>query len=232
MSPQRKSSRRFCLELFLVTSALRRSRAEAVCTNMLTNPLKKSRTLSTLLVIVLLAAVATAIWYFAGSPEKRSDLSADLRSDLSSPEIYPDTIPESEQKKLDLPQTFSHPDFKFSFSYPAGFTASRLPKTEGGETIVVQDTKRQAGFQIHLESYDDPDTDITAERLARDIPEMIVKEPREVLIGSSGKGLAWTAEDTGTREVWFIFRGVLYQITAPLSNDTLLQKVLNTWSFE
>ena len=210
---------------------------------MLSNPLKKSRTVSTLLVIVIFAAFAAAVWYFADSSKKRSDLSVDLRSDLFNPglsEIYPDTIPEPEQKVFDLPKTFRHPDLKFSFSYPDGFTASRLPQTEGGETVVVQDTKRQAGFQIHLEPYDDPDTDITAERLARDIPEMKVKDPQEVLVGApstssgqaAGKGLAWVASDTGTREVWFIFGGTLYQLTAPLSNDTLLQRVLNTWSFQ
>src|SRR3989344_9267818 len=142
---------------------------------MLSNPLKKSRTVSTLLVIVIFAALAAAVWYFADSSKKRSDLSVDLRSDLSNPElskIYSnaDTIPEPEQKKLDLPKTFRHESAGFSFSYPDGFSVSRLPQTEGGETIVVQDTKRTAGFQIHLEPYDDPDTDITAERLARDIP--------------------------------------------------------------
>src|SRR3989344_3832514 len=209
---------------------------------MLANPFKKSRMLSTLLVIVIFAALAAAVWYFADSSKKRSDLSVDLRSDLSNPglsEIYPDTIPEPEQKKMDLPKTFRH-EAGFSFSYPDGFSVSRLSASaEGaGETIVVQDSKRQAGFQIHLEPYNDPDTDITAARLARDIPEMVVKEPQEVLIGgaSSGNqistGLAWVAEDTGTREIWFIFRGTLYQLTSPLSNDTLLQRVLTTWRFE
>ena len=204
---------------------------------MLSNPLKKSRTVSTLLVIVIFAALAAAVWYFADSSKKRSDLSVDLRSDLSNPglsEIYPDTIPEPEQKKLDLPKTFRHESAGFSFSYPESFIISRLPSAEGGggETIVVQDSKRQAGFQIHLEPYDDPDTNITAERLERDISEMKVKDPQEVLIGSVGKGLAWVASDTGTREVWFIFGGTLYQLTAPLSNDTLLQRVLTTWRFE
>ena len=198
-----------------------------------------------LLVVVIFAALLAAVWYFADSSKKRSDLSVDLRSDLSNPElskIYSnaDTIPEPEQKKLDLPKTFRHESAGFSFSYPDSFSVSRLSASaEGaGETIVVQDSKRQAGFQIHLEPYDDPDTDITVERLGRDIPEMVVKEPQEVLIGgaSSGNqistGLAWVAEDTGTREIWFIFRGTLYQLTSPLSNDTLLQRVLTTWRFE
>ncbi|KKT74976.1 MAG: hypothetical protein UW71_C0010G0013 [Parcubacteria group bacterium GW2011_GWB1_44_7] len=208
------------------------------------------KTVKILIVILILAALAAAVWYFADSSKKRSDLSVDLRSDLSNPglsEIYPDTIPEPEQKKMDLPKTFRH-EAGFSFSYPDGFSVSRLSASaEGaGETIVVQDSKRQAGFQIHLEPYNDPDTDITAARLARDIPEMKVKDPQDVLIGgASGRnqistprrnlistGLAWVAEDTGTREVWFIFGGTLYQLTAPLSNDTLLQRVLNTWNFK
>src|SRR3989338_8616093 len=120
------------------------------------------KTVKILIVILILAALAAAVWYFADSSKKRSDLSVDLRSDLSNSglsEIYPDTIPEPEQKKLDLPKTFRHESTGISFSYPDGFTVSRLPSAEGGggETIVVQDTKRQAGFQIHIEPYDDPD---------------------------------------------------------------------------
>ena len=154
---------------------------------------------------------------------------------VSSVSIYSDTIPEPEQKNLDMSQIFTHSDLHFSFSYPAGFTTSRLSKIEGGETIVVQNLTQRAGFQIHLEVYDDQDTDITLQRLNIDISEMIVNEPREVLIGlggNAGKGLAFIAGDSGTREVWFIFRGILYQITAPLSNDTLLQRVLATWTFQ
>src|SRR3989344_3659721 len=138
---------------------------------MLSNPLKKSRTVSTLLVIVIFAALAAAVWYFADSSKERSDLSVDLRSDLSNPElskIYSnaDTIPEPEQKKLDLPKTFRHESAGFSFSYPESFSLSRLSASaEGaGETIVVQDPNRQAGFQKHLYPYSDPDIDITAGR--------------------------------------------------------------------
>ena len=194
--------------------------------------------LSTLLLVVIFAALLSLgfwLWragYFnKGEGEKGGASAADAPPKTA---FYPDTIPEPEQKKMDLPKTFRHESAGFSFSYPEGFTVSRLPSAEGGggETIVIQDTKRQAGFQIHLEPYDDPDTNITAERLERDISEMKVKDPQEVLIGSVGKGLAWVASDTGTREVWFIFGGTLYQLTAPLSNDTLLQRVLTTWRFE
>lgn len=192
-----------------------------------------------ILLVVTLAVIASVIWYFADSSEKRSEKRSDLksteRSDLFS-DLNTKTIPQSEQRTLELPQTFRHSAYRFSFKYPEGFRANILPDAEsGGETILVQDVSKNAGFQIHLEPYDDPDTDITAERLARDIPEMIVKEPQEVQIGASGqagKGLAFIATDTGTREVWFIFGGTLFQLTAPIENDALLQRVLGTWTFK
>lgn len=57
--------------------------------------------------VVTIAVIAVAVWYFLDSSEKRSDLSADLRSDLAAPpRIYPETISEPEQKTLDLPQRF------------------------------------------------------------------------------------------------------------------------------
>ena len=188
------------------------------------------------LVLLVAGALFLGVKYFG---KEGSDISITSATSTAPPKIFPETIPEAEQKTLDLPRTFSHPLYKFSFNYPAGFTANILPSTEaGGETIVVQNQSKNAGFQIHLEPYDDSDTEITAERLARDIPEMKIKEPQEVVIGSYedqmlvGRGLAWIASDTGTREVWFIFSGTLYQITAPMENDALLKRVLGTWQFE
>lgn len=182
------------------------------------------------LVLLVAGALFLGVKYFG---KEGSDISITSATSTAPPKIFPETIPEAEQKTLDLPRTFSHPLYKFSFNYPAGFTANILPSTEaGGETIVVQNQSKNAGFQIYLEPYDASDTDITKERLAQDIPEMKIKESQEVIIGSSGRGLAFVAADTNTREVWFIFGGTLYQITAPIENDTLLQRVLNTWKFE
>lgn len=198
---------------------------------------KKSMKYKTKIIIFLAVVLAAGavVWWFSGRAGRDATLS-EADTTAAPPKIYPQTIAESEQQTLDLPQTFSHPLYKFSFNYPAGFTTTILPSTEeGGETIVVQNTKQNAGFQIHLEPYDAPDTDITKERLAQDIPEMVVKEPQEVLIGVSGQagtGLAFIAADTGTREVWFIFGGALFQLTAPIENDTLLQRVLGTWAFQ
>lgn len=202
------------------------------------------RTYTIVGLIVILAAGAVAVLMFTG--RESGDMDTGRSGEVAPLRIFPITISEAEQKNLNLPNTFKSSDPAFSFSYPEGFTASRLPGAEGGETVVVQDTKRTAGFQIHLEPYEDPDTDITTERLARDIPEMKIKEVQDVWIGGadgadghpvsvssvSGKGLAFIASDTGTREVWFIFGGTLFQLTAPIENDTLLQRVLGTWSFQ
>ena len=191
----------------------------------------------TYIIYIVLGLLATpaAVWLWqAGYLNVRviEDLKGGASAADAPPQIYPETIPESEQKSLDLPQTFRHPEFGFSFSYPEGFTASLLDSSEGGHTVLVQNTERKAGFQIHLEAYDDPDTVITAERLARDIPEMKIKEPQDIVIGAAARGLAFIASDTGTREVWFIFGGTLYQLTAPIENDVLLQRVLDTWNFQ
>ena len=162
--------------------------------------------------------------------ERRLDISITSATSTAPPKIFPETIPEAEQKTLDLPRTFSHPLYKFSFNYPAGFTANILPSTEaGGETIVVQNQSKNAGFQIYLEPYDASDTDITKERLAQDIPEMKIKESQEVIIGSSGRGLAFVAADTNTARFGLSSAGRFIN-TALMENDTLLQRVLNTWN--
>lgn len=142
----------------------------------------------------------------------------------------------TERAKVDPSQAmiFTNQNPNFSFSYPAGFSVTRLNDPVAGENIVFQNAGRDVGFQIHFEPYDeDADTTITVDRLARDLPEMKVKDAREVWIGNgaAARGLSWIAEDTGTREVWFIFGGTLYQISAPLKSDAFLWESLSTWIF-
>ena len=115
---------------------------------MLPNPLKKSRTVSTLLVIVIFAALLSLgfwLWragYFnKGEGEKGGASAADAPPKTA---FYPDTITEAEQKKLDLSKTFRHESAGFSFSYPDGVSVSRLSASaEGaGEKNAVQNSKR------------------------------------------------------------------------------------------
>ncbi|OGF82113.1 hypothetical protein A2924_03000 [Candidatus Giovannonibacteria bacterium RIFCSPLOWO2_01_FULL_44_16] len=166
------------------------------------------------LIIAALAASAAGIWYFSdfSSPEKRLNLSPDLRFNLYNSE-----------------------ELGFSFQYPPNFVISSFE--EGEATIILATaTSTDASFQIYITAFDEPGDMITAERVQQDIPDIIINDPQEITIGGLAKGISFISESpegsTSNSEIWFAHTGWLYQITAPLSDDTLLQRVLNMWKFE
>ena len=133
-----------------------------------------------------------------------------------------------------LEKTYRNTIHGFTFNYPEAFTVSEF--SEGfGFVILVQGYDVKAGIQIYSEPFDEPGTVLTKERLQRDIPTLVVDDPREVLLGGSGRGIAFISRAEGgssTREVWFVFKERLYQISTPRELDTLLQRILGTWRFE
>src|SRR3990167_4703188 len=67
-------------------------------------------------------------------------------------------------------------------------------------------------------------------------PDMVIKDAQEVSIGDKRKGLAFGSDnaafDGDSREVWFVFGGKLYQISAYMKHDDLLKGVFETWQFD
>ena len=139
-----------------------------------------------------------------------------------------------------LPETafthiYSEKVYGFSFGYPDGYSVKSTPNADGtGNTILVQNDTTKKGVQILVTPYDDADTTITAQKIAQDIPDMKVLNPQEVTIGT-GKGLAFISDngafDGNSREVWFVFRKNLYQISTYTAYDDFIRVLLGTWKF-
>jgi len=148
----------------------------------------------------------------------------------------PEPIPVAENQ---FKNTHNSPNYHFSFRYPENYTASAfgdfLPDGTEASTIVVQDASNLQGFQIRISPFDE-DIDMTEGRIRKDIPDLEIREAQEVVIGPARKGLAFLSDNEAyggaSREVWFVFRGNLYQISTYASLDQLLQQVLGTWEFK
>lgn len=136
-------------------------------------------------------------------------------------------------------QTYSSRKYGFSFNYPEGHRVGNFQGTNPDgtekETIVVQDADNLQGFQIIISTFDE-DIDITEGRIKRDIFDIKMEDRQTVQLGSARKGLAFISDNDSyggaSREVWFVYRGHLYQVSTYASLDALLQQVLNTWRFE
>ncbi len=133
-----------------------------------------------------------------------------------------------------LGQEYKNTKYRFSVSMPAGFKAAELPNDAGGTTITLQDTGGQ-GIQIYITPYPDDTKVITADDVRSSIPDMKVTQEQDVDIGNDYKGVAFMSNNDAfegaSREVWFVFRGNLYQISTYARFDPLLKEMFGTWKF-
>ena len=71
--------------------------------------------------------------------------------------------------------------------------------------------------------------------IEKDIPDLLITDAQTVEIGDNYKGLAFKSDNSAfggaSREVWFVFRNNLYQISTYEKFDELLKKVFSTWVF-
>lgn len=138
---------------------------------------------------------------------------------------------------LSFSERYEYEDAHISFAHPTDTSIETVP-AEDGDVIIVRHTTSDNIFQIYIKPITEKYLDITADRLKKEVPDLIFRDPREVIMGDSGKGLAFISKenddssgDLEKREVWFALGGFLYQISAPLESDAFVQKVLNTWEF-
>lgn len=132
-------------------------------------------------------------------------------------------------------QEYKDAKHSFSFLYPKGYTSSLTSDPDGNDIIVIEDSEKKTGFQVTVSPFDETESNLTVERIHQDIPDLSIREPQEVLVGANGKGIAFLSDngnyDGNSREVWFVYKGFLYQISTYASLDPLLKSVFSTWKF-
>lgn len=133
-----------------------------------------------------------------------------------------------------LTDEYKNEEFRFSLSTPEDFTVTEIPDDGGGKAIVLQNSIGQ-GIQILVTPYQDDVRVLTADDVRASIPDMQVSEEQPVEIGAEHTGVAFKSDNEAfegaSREVWFIFRGHLYQISTYARLDPLLRAMFGTWKF-
>lgn len=129
-------------------------------------------------------------------------------------------------------KTFTHSKIGFSLEYPSELSVVEFDEGQGARTILFQKPGEQFGFQIFAVPYQG-DT-ISPERIAKDIPSRVLKDPVEVVLGENTRAsVFWSESPTigETREVWFIRNGYLFEVTTYAELDTWLAGILSTLQF-
>lgn len=136
----------------------------------------------------------------------------------------------SESKDL---KVYDNPEFGFSFKHTEDTNISDS-SYGGGKLIIVKRNNPEEIFQIYIVNTGGEQVNITEDIIKRDIPDMSIANPQDVIIGESGKGIAFISIESNEqrREVWFNYTGHVYQITAPIDSDDFLKETLDTWQFK
>lgn len=119
----------------------------------------------------------------------------------------------------------------FTFDYPKGLNIKDNDEGDTTHTIVFSDESGERSFQVFFTPY--YGNQITQSRILKDIPSGKFTEPIEILINGNIRALAFfsTIESDEMREVWFLYDGYLYEVTAYKDLDEWLAKIVETWQF-
>lgn len=121
--------------------------------------------------------------------------------------------------------------YDFSFSYPEGFSPRAIDDS-GTRTITLSD-KSGAGLQIAVSAFDEPGP-LTEARIKQDLPDLPMDDVQNVSVGRGVPALAFLSSGGpfgDSAEVWFVYKGALYQISAHRSQAALTQAIVNSLAF-
>lgn len=121
--------------------------------------------------------------------------------------------------------------YSFSLFYPQGMKVKVFDEGGGAATITFEDEGNARGFQIFATPY--AETQISEERFLRDTPSGVRNEPINLTVdGAPATAFYSTHAFLGdTREVWFLHKGYLFEVTTLKGLDEWFFSILQTWRF-
>jgi len=123
-------------------------------------------------------------------------------------------------------------NYGFFFRHPPEMRTTEFSES-GGNLILLEGTGSDS-MQIFVMPWDEGGEVIAPARIREDLPELTLKNPQMIELMGGGRALIFESEALGvgaTREVWIVYSGFLYQVSAPLQFDATLSQIMATWRF-
>ena len=179
----------------------------------------------TIYLIIIIISIAVGIFSYKKYFKPSADNPTDTDTALATSTI-----------DLTLTETYINERYNFSFKHP---TSLEITFTEGVEEpkdiLLMEASDPKQSIQIDIQPIDEDIKALIVERIRQDLPDILIENPQDVILGENGKGVAFISEDPSfegkTREVWFVYDMTLYQIRTYALNDPLMKSILNSWSF-
>jgi hypothetical protein len=192
------------------------------------NMLKKTPVIT----IIIVAVAAIAMYFFKqhDAPPAPDSWATGIINGTSTVNDLPSVLTNENSK------VYKSEALDFSFRYPNDLNVSSVVN-EGVTVVIVQNPEKAQGIQIMVSEFDEAGSVLTVERIKQDIPDLKITDPQTLLLGAStGQGVAFLSDNQdfagNSREVWFVYKNHLYQISTYARLDTLLQSILVTWEFK
>lgn len=186
---------------------------------------------------IIVGLVATALFLMHTPAVAPSGATAGVspQGDLPAPALG---VGQSVTELSSVTKKYTHALIGFSFTYPAVFTVSSFGSVydSSGETILLQNDGGKKGLQVLVTPFDE-DTVLTAVRIHRDIPDMVMSNVSPRILGAPGKSaqaIVFTSNNSlmgESREAWFVREKRLYQVSAPVDVGDTFSSVLDSWQF-
>ena len=112
-------------------------------------------------------------------------------------------------------KTYEDLDYGFSFFYPQDFSVGAFSGEENTKTVLVQDENKKTGVQVYISSFGE-DITLTPERIKKDAPDVLMNDVKTVSLDGVNTVSFGSVNSSGqSREVWFVHKSNLYQISTP-----------------
>ncbi|MFZ2523616.1 MAG: hypothetical protein WAW92_04495 [Minisyncoccia bacterium] len=171
-----------------------------------------------IIILLIIVFLAGAVYYLLLSNNKKDNW-----------ELY---SPKNEKNLLST-STLQYKNISRNFilEYPKEFYYKENNEGDTTYTIVFSDEVDEKSFQLFFTPY--YGNQITKSRMLKDIPSGKFTDPLEIIIGNNIRALLfYSTLDIGEMvEVWFLYDGYLYQVTAPRELEALLSGLLNSLKF-
>ncbi|OHA79274.1 MAG: hypothetical protein A2747_02425 [Candidatus Yonathbacteria bacterium RIFCSPHIGHO2_01_FULL_44_41] len=126
----------------------------------------------------------------------------------------------------------------FSFAYPVTYSISSFgsPDDNAGETILIQKEGGEKGIQVLITPFDE-DIVLTETRIRSDIPDLAITDVYTQKVGTRENAVqtvVFTSINSlmgKSNEAWFVYKGKLYQMSAPVDVHDVFATMLNSWEF-
>jgi hypothetical protein len=184
---------------------------------------------STLIACALAIVVAGTVFFLSKSskqdPHVQTDNLSFATTTIGQDDVNNDRIVPAGAREYRSTQ------YNFSLFYPQELTVNAYTNGGGSATITFQNPNAGEGFQLFITPYDE--AQISDTRFKQDEPSGVRESLTNIVVdGAIGAAFYSTDASLGaTREIWFVHKGFLYELTTLKPLDSWLATIIQTWKF-